>query len=204
MLLAALSDIHAAYSAVKRILDELPRNIDALLIGGDIEYEGIVEELVKHVKKVFAVPGNMDDRYIADVLTALGINIDGRFERLGSVWVAGIGSLEPYTSAERIVSEGVELKEPIILLTHHPPYGTKVDVALDGEHIGLKIIRDVIERIRPVLNVCGHVHESPGVDSIGDTVIVNPGPAYEGRFAIIEIDDSGKVIRVELRRVSLR
>ena len=44
----------------------------------------------------------------------------------------------------------------------------------------------------------GHIHESQGVDTIGKTVIVNPGPFMTGNYAEVELEE-GKAPRVELR-----
>ncbi|MEM3981084.1 MAG: metallophosphoesterase, partial [Ignisphaera sp.] len=79
---------------------------------------------------------------------------------------------------------------PLVFITHTPPYGTKCDIAYSGNHIGSKGIRKFIELVKPVLVVCGHVHESRCIDRIGDTIIVNPGPLYKRFYAVVEIEDS--------------
>jgi Icc-related predicted phosphoesterase len=37
------------------------------------------------------------------------------------------------------------------------------------------------------------MHENPGKDKIGKTLIINPGYAYDGRYAIIDL--KGKKIK---------
>jgi len=56
-------------------------------------------------------------------------------------------------------------------------------------------VREFIEKYQPDIVVCGHIHESRAVDSIGKTRIVNVGMAEKGYFAIIE-----RVRRSPLRR----
>jgi hypothetical protein len=45
-------------------------------------------------------------------------------------------------------------------------------------------------RAQPILVVSGHVHEAQGEDKIGSTVLVNTGPAKNGKYARISIDKS--------------
>jgi Icc-related predicted phosphoesterase len=50
-----------------------------------------------------------------------------------------------------------------------------------GQHLGSQALADAIERIRPPLAVCGHIHESWGARSrIGETEVANLGP--DGAF----------------------
>lgn len=62
-----------------------------------------------------------------------------------------------------------------VLVTHSPPLG-HVDFA-GGRHLGSRAILDAIERARPRLVVCGHIHGCwTEESSVGDTRIVNAGP----------------------------
>jgi Icc-related predicted phosphoesterase len=64
----------------------------------------------------------------------------------------------------------------IILVTHAPPYGTKIDKVFD-QSAGNKSIRDFIKRVQPKIAISGHLHENAGLkDKIGKTLVVNPGP----------------------------
>jgi hypothetical protein len=74
-------------------------------------------------------------------------------------------------------------KYKVVLVTHQPPYNTKLD-KIYRELSGSKSIRKFIEKNQPAYCICGHIHENEGKsDKIGDTVIINPGP--EGK--IIEL-----------------
>ena len=62
----------------------------------------------------------------------------------------------------------------LVLVTHAPPYGTKVDEI--GAHAGNQSITEFIIRHQPIIAVCGHIHENAGVeDKINMTRVINPG-----------------------------
>ncbi len=91
-------------------------------------------------------------------------------------------------------------QKKVIFVSHNAPYNTKLDKismsahkAVRGKHYGSKMVRRVIEKYQPVLAVCGHIHEGFGKDKIGKTVCVNTGAAYEGKAAIIELDNQKSV-----------
>ncbi len=64
----------------------------------------------------------------------------------------------------------------MILVTHAPPYGTKLD-RLPGGYCGNKSIRKFIEKHKPAYAFCGHIHENFGrQDKIKNTPVMNPGP----------------------------
>ncbi|HYD03634.1 MAG TPA: metallophosphoesterase [Alphaproteobacteria bacterium] len=63
----------------------------------------------------------------------------------------------------------------LILLTHAPPFETKVDNKY-GQHVGNKDIKEFIINYKPMLAVSGHIHETAGADeTINGTRMFNPG-----------------------------
>jgi len=63
-----------------------------------------------------------------------------------------------------------------ILVLHAPPYGTKLDHVM-GEHAGSKSYRKFIDKVKPTIVICGHLHENAGKDEqVGKTIMINPGP----------------------------
>ena len=68
--------------------------------------------------------------------------------------------------------------EGAILVVHSPPKGYVDDA--DGRRLGSEAILAAIERTRPRLVLCGHIHQCWGCEAtIGTTPVVNVGP--EGR-----------------------
>ena len=60
-----------------------------------------------------------------------------------------------------------------ILITHAPPQEI-LDLTLGGEEVGCSSLRYYIdEKIKPVLNVFGHIHEAYGSMVKGETLFVN-------------------------------
>jgi Icc-related predicted phosphoesterase len=80
-----------------------------------------------------------------------------------------------------------------ILDIHAPPSDTRLDVApsLDPnlkpktvsgqvlmEHVGSTSVRGLLESVRPLVGLHGHIHESMGVDTVAGTPVFNPGSTY--------------------------
>lgn len=79
------------------------------------------------------------------------------------------------------------LNPPRILLFHSPPV-SRLDLA-QGVHHGSRFVNDVIAAVSPSFLFCGHVPEAFGVETIGSTVVVNPGALADGRFAMVNTND---------------
>ena len=78
-------------------------------------------------------------------------------------------------------------------MTHNPPHGVRTDKVAPLVHVGSKLIREFIEEKKPILAISGHIHEAFGIDSIGQTLLLNPGALCDGRFATVEIiKENGK------------
>jgi Icc-related predicted phosphoesterase len=97
----------------------------------------------------------------------------------------------------------------VICNFHEPPYGTSIDLApkldenlqpvyklgeLETEHVGSKSVLKFMKEYKPLLGLHGHIHEAPGYDKIGDTMIFNPGSEYqygELKALIFDLDREG-------------
>jgi Icc-related predicted phosphoesterase len=71
-----------------------------------------------------------------------------------------------------------------ILLFHSPPV-CRLDVS-EGGHCGVLLINELIEKVSPRLVLCGRAKSGQGTVKLGGSVIVNPGPFFEGNYAIID------------------
>lgn len=93
---------------------------------------------------------------------------------------------------ERLAGELSDSEHAIFNL-HPPPYDTGLDDApvLDENltvqtsagqakmsPVGSHAVREILERVQPLLGLHGHIHESAGFRKIGRTVAINPGSDY--------------------------
>jgi hypothetical protein len=80
-----------------------------------------------------------------------------------------------------------------IFVFHCPPKDTPIDQAYAADKTertassaghavlisaGSETIKDVIERYQPLLSLHGHIHEAPGMCTIGRTLCLNAGSEY--------------------------
>ncbi|MEM1569502.1 MAG: metallophosphoesterase [Candidatus Bathyarchaeia archaeon] len=211
-----LSDIHSSFNAAYTLSREaLKLKLDLLVICGDITHFGSLNEAEKMLSffrglKTFFVPGNCDPPALltsGNVQDAL--NIHGKLHMSDSTAFLGIGGSPKTPFSTRIEFEEEEIyrivkgalndfKGRLIVVSHSPPADTSTDLTSLGLHAGSRALRKFIEEYKPLAVVHGHIHEARGMDRLGETLIVNPGPAKQNFYAILELNDQPKVF---LKRV---
>jgi len=204
-----LTDIHGQYDIVPAFLELGP---DMVIIAGDLTDCGAPEE-ARHMLDMidvpcFVVPGNCDQKEIINVIEESdAVSLHGTSLEIGPITITGVGGSNPTpfgTPFELSEEEiGQLLEEAMarggrnvhnILVVHAPPYGT-LDM-VGGANVGCRSIRAHMRDFDLVC--CGHIHDHTGVVEEGGTVIVNPGPAAEGKCAIIILGEEAKAIQVDL------
>jgi len=190
----------------------LPRNFDAVIAAGDFTYRRSVEaavealEALAEIAPVYFVPGNTDPPELARYENAAVKPVHGRVLPLGPYAVGGAGGSlpTPFNDLFRVTEEELErlmrslTPTPHILVVHNPPRGY-LDKVGGVRPVGSFAVRRYIEEKQPALSVHGHIHEDRGIDLLGGTVIVNPGPLKDGFYAEALLD--GAKIIVWLRKV---
>lgn len=191
MKILAFSDLHCDLAQAAQ-LTELAADADVVIGAGDFasQHSGL-EETIAALSGIAVpavlVPGNNETEEAlraatagwesAKVLHGTGIEIDG-------VAFFGLGAGIPVTpwdwsfdlDEERAAERLAACPEGAVLVLHSPPMG-HCDQSSAGRHLGSTAIAAGIERTRPALAVCGHIHESWGERSrIGETPIANLGP----------------------------
>lgn len=192
-----VSDVHCSWKVLESILRS--ETYDVVAVSGDLECLEAVDVLKEADGEVVAVTGNMDDVSLMKALRENGMLVEGSLREIGDIRIAGISGLDPMTSIEtlksRLGSEAVH-----VLLTHHPPKGV-VDRTFLGVLAGVKELRGLVEELKPLVHLCGHIHEARGTGTLGSTLVVNPGPAKKGYYAIVKLDPGAGEVEVKLKRL---
>lgn len=88
----------------------------------------------------------------------------------GSPWTKTFPGMNPRCKAftvdteEELAEKWALIPDDVdILVTHSPPYGI-LDKTIDGLNIGSVYLRGHLNRVRPLLHICGHIHEAYGRD----------------------------------------
>ncbi len=201
MKVLVVSDIHSAISNFKQIVERV--DFDILFITGDLtnfrpsdvfKIDDIVE---KYCSECYAVHGNCDPESVLS-LDLDNINfIHSETLELRDFTLHGIGgsTFTPFNtpseySEEEIREFASKLKisnNVNILITHCPPKGI-LDKTRFGEHVGSIAIREIAEKFDFIF--CGHIHEADGIETLGKTVIANPGPAAWRKFIVFDLENS--------------
>ena len=212
MRIIAFSDVHGSYDRLEEILRK-ESSFDAVIIGGDLTTHGTAEEagsvirrLQKFGKPLVAVAGNMDLPSFDSAYETLGVNINAKGTVVGDTGFFGVAGSPftpmntPYEISEMEITRcaimgwrEVDAARWKIFVPHAPPRGTALDRILIGKHVGSEAVREFVELHQPDVLVCGHIHESRGIDALGKTQMVNCGAAARGYYAVIEITDDVRI-----------
>ena len=191
MKLLLFSDLHRDVGATRALVTRAPE-VDVLVGAGDFAVtrrgiDDVIEVLRTIDTPTVLVPGNAESdqelRRACQGWSAARI-LHGESTEIDGVLFFGLGGGVPVTpfgdwsfdlseaAAEELLSE---CPEGAVLVSHSPPHG-HVDQSR-GQHLGSRAVFEAIQRCRPPLVVCGHIHESQGQWSrVGETAILNAGP----------------------------
>jgi Icc-related predicted phosphoesterase len=192
MKVLAFSDLHRDVDAVQRIMAE-SQQADVIIGAGDFATGGLGAEDTLSVLKASNVPvvivsGNHDN---TSVLLELcddwenGHLLHGNGITVGDVDFFGLGDEVPKRHNEDwnqslTEDEAAEILQacPVgaVLVTHNPPFGY-CDLQKNGTHEGSVAIFNAIKTKQPILNLCGHIHQSWNTTAmVGNTQVYNLGP----------------------------
>lgn len=198
MKLLAFSDLHRDLDRAARLV-EMSSEADVVIAAGDLAsvHDGLtetVDALAGIEAPTILVPGNNEtEEALRGACSEWGaaIVLHGEGSEIDGVSFFGLGAGVPVTpwdwSFDLTETEAAEMLAPCpqaaVLVVHSPPKG-HVD-ASGGSHLGSEAVLRSIEEKRPVLALCGHIHESWGREAeIGPTRVINLGP--EGLLVDLE------------------
>jgi len=196
----AAGDIHGDTGLAERLAQRAEEeNVDLVILCGDLTMmeqstDNIIGPFVKRKEKVLLIPGNHETVATADFLADLyGVkNIHGYSVKYKDVGLFGCGGanigLHQLDEEEiyDLLKKGfdkVKYLSKKILVSHVHPEGSKME-KFTKFFPGSTGLRKAIERFKPDILLCSHVHEAAGIEEkIGKTRVINVGK--EGK--IIEI-----------------
>jgi len=193
MKLLLFSDLHSDFQTASKLV-AMSKDVGVVIGAGDFciarrGLEKIIGALAPIKKPTVLVPGNSESAEELKNACRLWESahvLHGSRTTIGGIDFFGIGGGIPITpfgpwSYDFTEDEALELLHDCpphgILVSHSPPRGV-LDRSSDGRHLGSRAVRQTVDSKKPVLVVCGHIHASSGMrDQLGDTVVVNAGPA---------------------------
>ena len=186
----ASGDIHGdsllVQKLAKRAVDE---DVDLVVLCGDLSGFGqntdnLIGPFVKQHKKVLLIPGNHDNFATADFLAEVyGVkNIHGYSVRYKDIGLFGCGgaNIGPERLNEKEIYDllkkgfdNIKYLKKKIMVTHMHPTNTKME-KLSQFVPGSPGVMRAIEKFKPDILLCSHVHEAAGIEEkIGSSKVVN-------------------------------
>lgn len=193
MKILAAGDIHGDMGLAEKLAKRAEKEkVDLVILCGDLTFHemstaNIIGPFVKKKKKVLIIPGNHETVATADFLAELyGIkNIHGysvKYKDIGIFGAGGanIGPKNILTEKEifDLLKQGhekIKYLQKKILVSHVHPSGTKMEKLSDFVP-GSPGLKKAVEKFKPDILLCSHVHEAEGIEEvIGKTKVYNVG-----------------------------
>jgi Icc-related predicted phosphoesterase len=190
--LLLFSDLHRDVDAARLLVAQAAR-ADVLVGAGDFAQmrRGLadcLDVLLAVDRPLVLVAGNNEttdalraactDRPRVHVLHGDAVDVDGTtfFGLGGGIPVTPFGNWSYDFSDEEAEDLLAPCPPGAVLVSHSPPWGV-LDRSSVGAKLGSRAVRAAIERTRPRLVVCGHIHASSGrSELLGEVPVVNAGP----------------------------
>ncbi|MBW2968835.1 metallophosphoesterase family protein [Candidatus Woesearchaeota archaeon] len=190
MKILSFTDTHENLTALRRI-EKQASKADVLVCAGDItifetHIDAMMKRLGKIKKPILIIPGNHETPAVLRKYCSFYKNMRFihnklyKFQEYYFLGWGGGGFSQIEKEFEKLIKKTNIHGKKVILVTHAPPYNTKLDV-ISKKHYGSKSITRYIQKNKNIiLHICGHFHENQGrQDKINQTKIINPGPAGE-------------------------
>src|SRR3989338_2017962 len=198
MKILALSDVHGDRAFIKKMAEKgAQEKVDLVILACDlVDHNGSTEGLIGPFKdkglEVAVIPGNheglAETGFMVDKYGALDLH--GYVIRLGDIGIFGCGyadvgihqlTEEQFFTTLKKAHDSLAGVKKKLMVTHVQPSDSILGL---GVFPGSSGVRKAIEQFQPDVHICGHIHETHGIeDRIGKTRSINVGKT--GR--IIEI-----------------
>jgi uncharacterized protein len=189
MKILIFSDTHGDLRSLETIV---ARPADLYIAAGDLSNFGKMLDRCGEILKplgdcLLVLPGNHETHEQTKAFcNRFGfVDFHRRLRKIGDSNWAGLGysNITPFKTpgeySETEIAGALAAFDGIAqlhLVVHFPPYDTKLDEYAPGQHAGSPALRTWIEREKPVILLCGHIHETAGMsDRLGSTQCFNVG-----------------------------
>ncbi|MEM7090567.1 MAG: metallophosphoesterase family protein [Pseudomonadota bacterium] len=190
MRILAFSDLHMARNRAQAIV-QASQGADLVIGAGDYcnmrqGLDQAMDMLAGIGAPLTLVPGNAESAAELQDAVPEGVHIlHGAGMTVDGLRLFGLGYGVPPTpfgdwSCDLSEADATEMLDRCeaadVMIVHSPPKGHG-DMTSQDVSVGSVAVRDAIERVQPLLVVCGHIHDSWGYRGrIGRTQIANLGP----------------------------
>ena len=200
MKILAFTDTHGSNKALNELAKKVKQHDpEALICAGDVSIfannlKSILEKISSLGKICFIIHGNHETETEMKVACSDFENViflHRKSATFGHCLLLGWGG-GGFSTTDREFERFIPKFEKeiqtnpgkkVILITHGPPYGTRLD-RLIGGYCGSKSYRAFLEKNPVDLHICGHIHENEDKhDKVGSVRILNPGPF--GKIVVI-------------------
>jgi uncharacterized protein len=190
MKILALSDIHGDQAFAKAMAEKgQQEKVDLVVIAGDLKgFDGNIDGLIGPFKanglEVAIMPGNHESMAEHNFLVERYKlkNLHGYALQKGEVGIFGCGygdvgphflEDEDFFKTLNKAHSTLDNVKKKIMVSHVQPSDSIIGL---GVFPGSEGIRKAVEKFQPDIHICGHVHETEGIeDKIGKTRIINVG-----------------------------
>jgi uncharacterized protein len=190
MKILALSDVHGDVNFMKEMAEKgANEEVDLVILAGDIlDFDNWSEGLIRPFKEkgleVAVLPGNHEG--MADINFMVENykvkNLHGYSLEIGDVGIFGCGyadimrtlTEEEFFSTLKKAHSSVKNTRKKLMVTHVQPSDSII--GLKHPTWGSTGVRKALEEFKPDIHICGHMHETHGIEEmIGKTRVINVG-----------------------------
>ena len=191
MKILALSDIHGDRAFVKKMAEKGKKEkVDLVILAGDlVDWEGNIEGIVGPFKEqgleVAVLPGNHEGMAeIGFIVEKYGVKkLHGYSIKVGDIGIFGCGygdifihqlNEKQFFETLKRARESLKGVKKTLMVTHIEPDNSIISMKIPGW--GSSGVRKAIKELKPNIHICGHVHETEGIEEIiGETRVINVG-----------------------------
>ena len=184
----AIADLHGDSRLVNKLAKQAKKEkVDMVIVAGDWTWFGqptkkIVSPFLKNKTPVLAIQGNHDPDTISEELSQVYkgvIDMHKKNYSKNKIGFFGSGTTDWgfYEDEKQVYKElskahkDIENLKKKIMITHCPPEGSKIELM---GFPGSRGIRKAMDKFKPDVLICGHIHEGGGItEKIGKTTVMN-------------------------------